>query len=205
MGMSPVSSADSLLDDDLINIDYNAMLYKTKKNKKKIVNFLICMDNEEKDDDFVWTQWCNIEENKEQNDSIDYAPKGHWQRVDNENYKHLNGILAMLHHKELRTQFDGYTMSTNPIKICFDSATYRVSWWNMSRMSGCNALCIDNVYYLRIKSPLSQKKSEDKLQWIWHDNDNQVHVNYDDSCCLQLECSYQANLESNFPIQIIDK
>ena len=113
-----------------------------------------------------------------------------------------------------RTQFDGFTINRNPIKIrLFDDENsedkpllsvslieYTISWWNMARASKCNAIIVDNNHYLHCKAPT---ESEGNIVWNWYDNDGGFTRDYDDSCKSQLECSYQSNLESNFPLAIV--
>eukprot|EP01084_Bolivina_argentea_P311344 538909_1 len=77
--------------------------------------------------------------------------------------KHLNVLLAIVHHKSLRVKFDGFRMSRNPIKIRLfvnkndkeEFKQYKISWWNMGRMKKRNDIIVDNITYIHGKSRLA--------------------------------------------------
>jgi len=198
--------------DESINIDYNSMLYKKTASKIKDLHFLVTM-NEDELTGFGWAVWKNLSTNAANPKwrPIPGTPqsKGFWHITHGDDaqlereavtHRHLDAILAILHHKKLRTQFDGEILSESPMQIKLEDKMYFVSWWNMARMTRCNAVTVNGHHFLHIRKPLD----DEKLEWFWYDNDaGQVRV-FDNSTVPQLEYSYQASLDINFPESTID-
>lgn len=188
------------------NIDFNSMLYKSTATKERNTNYMITKSSADTEEGFGWAVWKKLE-----NQMPTYlAAKGYWQitrdddhQLDGITHEHLDAILAILHHKKLRTQFDGHVLHKNPLKIQLKERekAYMVSWWNMARMSRCNAITVDGRHYLHIKDPLK----DPNIAWYWYDNDAGETKTFDDSCIPQLEYSYQANLDINFPNKVISE
>eukprot|EP01083_Nonionella_stella_P152652 489604_1 len=110
--------------------------------------------------------------------------------------------------------FDGnYTNKSQPM------AHYVMTWWNCKKRADCFAIAIKihgsdrEWYYMRFNvNDLEYKhRKDDKskpIEWLWYDNDNSKYRafpdyerNHDKEGLLhmQIEATYQANVNSNFP------
>eukprot|EP01083_Nonionella_stella_P180682 644924_1 len=99
--------------------------------------------------------------------------------------------------------FDGnYTNKSQPM------AHYVMTWWNCKKRADCFAIAIKihgsdrEWYYMRFNVDDLKKKDETKLiEWLWYDNNNNKYSTFPDHELLhmQIEATYQANLNSNFP------
>eukprot|EP01083_Nonionella_stella_P159208 519167_1 len=87
---------------------------------------------------------------------------------------------------------------------------YVLTWWNCKNWTDCFAIAIRihnstpdrEWYYMRFNVDDLKKKDETKLiEWLWYDNNNNKYSTFPDHELLhmQIEATYQANLNSNFP------
>merc|ERR1712039_118441 len=94
--------------------------------------------------------------------------------------------------------FEGSALTEHSISIQIGDdadSLYTVSWRNQCRRSRCCSLTINGCHWLRARSPVH----DDSIEWLWFDNDREETVKYNKQCQAQVECSFQSNLELNFP------
>ena len=102
-------------------------------------------------------------------------------------------------------------------RIIINGKTYKLCWWNMKGRGECNAISIEyenrKYYYLRFRhryEKISEEsgKAISRMIWDWYDNDAARYRKYNpginNKVYKELEASFQANVDSNFPRIVFD-
>lgn len=99
--------------------------------------------------------------------------------------------------------------------IIIGDKTYKLCWWNMKGRRECNALAIQyndrKYFYLHFRhnyEKIEDNKRISRLIFDWYDNDAARYKKYspgiDHQVYKELEASFQANVDSNFPRSVFD-
>eukprot|EP01083_Nonionella_stella_P172931 594920_1 len=112
-----------------------------------------------------------------------------------------------------------------------DTPHYVLTWWNCKKRTACNAIAIKNMtgvkdtdkdpiqkYYIRFKvSELNYSSDPRSIEWQWYDNNASEYKQFSDYkydaenahleglLHKQIEATYQANIDENFPWKWFDK
>eukprot|EP01084_Bolivina_argentea_P249599 417917_1 len=139
--------------------------------------------------------------------------KGYWKLLNHNNdpiITDLNAIKSLVMHKQIAPtllKYDSHKHNENPfhnkITVSIKNNTYDILFWNGASPNQYNTFQIydhqkgKNHYYMNFRSDMLD------LKWMWYDNDSSLFREYSlgETVKQQIECSFQANLLYNFPME----
>eukprot|EP01084_Bolivina_argentea_P249600 417918_1 len=139
--------------------------------------------------------------------------KGYWKLLNTNKDKiitDLNAIKSLVMHKQIAPtllKYDSHKHNENPfhnkITVSIKNNTYDILFWNGASPNQYNTFQIydhqkgKNHYYMNFRSDMLD------LKWMWYDNDSSLFREYSlgETVKQQIECSFQANLLYNFPME----
>mmetsp|Transcript_6965 Transcript_6965/g.6219 ORF Transcript_6965/g.6219 Transcript_6965/m.6219 type:complete len:383 (-) Transcript_6965:90-1238(-) len=144
--------------------------------------------------------------------------KGYWKMLPKDYYliNDLDIIKSLVLHKEVAPMLLNYVISEeeNPFKdtitvnihqIDSDKVNkYDISFWNGASPNQCNTFEIHDHQKNRTRFLMNFNSSPSDTYWHWYDNDSSRFKAYNLGPIVnaQIECSFQANLMYNFPLQL---
>eukprot|EP01084_Bolivina_argentea_P249598 417916_1 len=139
--------------------------------------------------------------------------KGYWKLLNHNNdpiITDLNAIKSLVMHKQIAPtllKYDSHKHNENPfhnkITVSIKNNTYDILFWNGASPNQYNTFQIydhqkgKNYYYMNFRSDMTN------IKWMWYDNDISEFREYEcgELAKAQIECTFQANLLHNFPIE----
>ena len=146
--------------------------------------------------------------------------KGYWKILSNDYYliNDANIIKSLVLHKKVAPMLLNYNYDDTPFKdekiiVNIQSKDTRgnnvykkfhVSFWNGATPNQCNTFEIHDIQKDRKRFMMNLNPFPDNIKWVWYDNDSSKFKPYDLGANVnaQIECSFQANLVYNFPLQL---
>eukprot|EP01084_Bolivina_argentea_P249597 417913_1 len=196
---------------------------QNKQNKSKDLIKMICIDNTNQSIQYLLQNsinansctWAKFVSKKYRLQRLMGANniKGYWKLLDinkDNIIKDLNAIKSLVMHKQIAPKLLAYTSKNNEnhfnvdkITVIINNNKYDILFWNGASPNQCNAFQIYNHQKNKVYFFMNFRSDIQHIKWAWYDNDSLQFMQYSlgAKVKLQIECSFQANLLHNFPME----